>query len=104
MRKRVFKNIIYQCDREYIWRFIYQSQKFLWSNKGFYVKNRYSLRFCLKLYLCFVSDECSYKEDRGYMMFADDIALVGENQEEINNRLDEYKLAFKKKILSIIWN
>lgn len=35
-------------------------------------------------------------------MFADDIALVGENQEEINNRLDEYKLAFKKKILSII--
>jgi hypothetical protein len=29
------------------------------------------------------------------MMFADDMILVGENLEDINNRLDEWRLALK---------
>jgi len=35
------------------------------------------------------------------MMFADDIVLVGENLEEINNRLDDWRLALARKVLRI---
>jgi hypothetical protein len=31
------------------------------------------------------------------MMFANDIVLVGENLEEVNNRLDEWRLALEGK-------
>jgi hypothetical protein len=38
------------------------------------------------------------------MMFADDIVLVGENLEEVNNRLDAWRLALKGKRLRISRN
>jgi hypothetical protein len=38
------------------------------------------------------------------MMFADDMVLIGENLEEINNRLDEWRLVLKRKVLRISKN
>lgn len=37
-------------------------------------------------------------------MFADDIVLIGENLEDVNNRLDEWRLALEEKSLRISRN
>jgi hypothetical protein len=38
------------------------------------------------------------------MIFADDIVLIGENLEEVNNRLEKWRSALKEKELRIGWN